>query len=429
MKRLLLLFVFSPLAFGQGFFAAPQLALKTVNGLSMPLANATITVCGPNASGIPCSPALANTIYSNSALTQALSNPFTADSIGNYIFAAVSGQYTVTVTGPGFGGYSYQAQVGPSLISSIGVFTNTQQNNNIYSAIGGINPSNWYAQAPSSNRSTDAIGGGVEIPSLTTGGTGGTVHQINAIAGYILNGCDVTANSGHCNAVGGYFQNIATNNNARSWGINPAVGDSTNGTSSTLVGHWLLNEFDVSIFGSPQNATAIQINGVGTPVLMPNAFPIGSNTLAGSAAIDIIAPYENWNGLGSTPYRWPEGINFRRGSILGTAIQIEAPCILSNSCNSNAITQTAYSVGIAVTSSLQTDQLGEPFFTSTGTGVGLGLPSYNFSQKNGSAPGGVLMFCTDCKNVVDDAASAGAACLGSGHGAFAKRENARWDCN
>lgn len=42
---------------------------------------------------------------------------------------------------------------------------------------------------------------------------------------------------------------------------------------------------------------------------------------------------------------------------------------------------------------------------------------------------GTILYCTDCKNVVDNAAVAGAACVAGGGGSFAKRQNGRWDCN
>jgi hypothetical protein len=58
----------------------------------------------------------------------------------------------------------------------------------------------------------------------------------------------------------------------------------------------------------------------------------------------------------------------------------------------------------------------------------LGIGSIAFASLP-SAGNGVIMYCSNCKNVVDDAVSAGVACVGSGHGAIAKRENGRWDCN
>lgn len=115
MKRICfcLMFLFaSSLAFGQGVFVPPQIALKTVNGITMPIPSATITVCAAGATGIPCSPPLLNAIFKDAALTQPLTNPFTTDASGNYSFAVTSGNYTVTVSASGFAGYSYQITAG-----------------------------------------------------------------------------------------------------------------------------------------------------------------------------------------------------------------------------------------------------------------------------------------------------------------------------
>lgn len=128
MKRSLI-FIFlcflPSLAFGQGSFIPPQQALKTVNGITSPVANATITVCPANSSGIPCTPASIN-LFKDAALTQPLSNPMTADSLGNYVFAVTPGNYTVTVTATGFAGYSSQvtASLSPSANNS---FSGTNQ--------------------------------------------------------------------------------------------------------------------------------------------------------------------------------------------------------------------------------------------------------------------------------------------------------------
>jgi len=121
--RHLLLFAvaFSSFAFGQGAFAPSQTALKAVNGVTSPIANATITICAAAAGGIPCSPALTNTIFQDSALTQSLANPFNSDAFGNYQFAAAAGTYTVTVTAAGFIGNSYQVSIGGAGGGSISI--------------------------------------------------------------------------------------------------------------------------------------------------------------------------------------------------------------------------------------------------------------------------------------------------------------------
>ena len=116
MRKLLPVFLsllgFASLTFGQNSFVPPQVALNVVNGITRPIAGATITVCGPNASGIPCSPPLAGVIFKDAAGSQPLTNPFFSDTYGNYQFAAAAGIYTVTVTAPGYQGYSYQVSAG-----------------------------------------------------------------------------------------------------------------------------------------------------------------------------------------------------------------------------------------------------------------------------------------------------------------------------
>lgn len=69
------------------------------NSRGVPLAGAQVRVCAMPASGQPCTPLAL--IYSDSALTQALSNPTTTDGLGNYFFFATPGKYLIEVSGPG----------------------------------------------------------------------------------------------------------------------------------------------------------------------------------------------------------------------------------------------------------------------------------------------------------------------------------------
>src|SRR5713101_584910 len=69
------------------------------NTRGIPLAGATIRVCAMPASGQPCTPLAL--IYSDSALTQALTNPTTSDGMGNYFFYAAPGKYEIEISGPG----------------------------------------------------------------------------------------------------------------------------------------------------------------------------------------------------------------------------------------------------------------------------------------------------------------------------------------
>jgi hypothetical protein len=129
MRKILALPFLIAIAFcaqAQGVGSPVNVALQTVNGLTRPIPNATITVCAANTGGIACSPALPSGIFSSSTLSgaSALANPFTSDANGNYQFFALPGQYTVTVTSsasPGFAGFSYQVTLSP--VTSYGSIT------------------------------------------------------------------------------------------------------------------------------------------------------------------------------------------------------------------------------------------------------------------------------------------------------------------
>src|SRR6266851_1805775 len=69
------------------------------NAQGRPMAGATVRVCTSGATGQPCTP-LAQ-VYSDSALTQALANPLSADGLGNYNFYAAPGRYMIELSGPG----------------------------------------------------------------------------------------------------------------------------------------------------------------------------------------------------------------------------------------------------------------------------------------------------------------------------------------
>lgn len=187
-KLLLALALLVPsLAFGQGLFSPQQTAFTTVNGTTRPLPFASITVCAANASGIPCAPAIINTIFSNSALTQGLANPFFADANGNYQFAAAPGAYTVTVSATGFTGQSYQVTLG--LGGSPFVFTGAVNVTGLLSA----------AQGAFSGSFT-AVGGGQFAGNFTGNHTmSGVVTQtFPTVAGgsQAITGCSLSATSG-----------------------------------------------------------------------------------------------------------------------------------------------------------------------------------------------------------------------------------------
>jgi hypothetical protein len=69
------------------------------NSRGVPLAGATVRVCSMPSIGQPCAP-LAQ-IYSDSALTQAISYPTATDGLGNYFFYAAPGKYMIEISDPG----------------------------------------------------------------------------------------------------------------------------------------------------------------------------------------------------------------------------------------------------------------------------------------------------------------------------------------
>lgn len=97
-----------------------------------PIAGAVITVCNGSTLPVPGSTCTGlASIYSNVALTNALSNPTNADSNGNYTFFAASGlSYVISVASTGLTTYSYVWTAPPSLagnlaFSGIVTFTGT----------------------------------------------------------------------------------------------------------------------------------------------------------------------------------------------------------------------------------------------------------------------------------------------------------------
>lgn len=59
----------------------------------------------------------------------------------------------------------------------------------------------------------------------------------------------------------------------------------------------------------------------------------------------------------------------------------------------------------------------------------INMGTVTFGTLDSHYSNGSQVYCTDCKNVVDNAAAPGAACLGGGSGAIAKVQNNRYDCN
>lgn len=221
---------------------------------------------------------------------------------------------------------------GKQTITNAGLFTNSQQSNYLSSAVGGINLLTAYSAEQAGNFSTDAVSGGELVP------LGALIHQINGVAGYVTSDCDSNSR-GHCNAVGLYGQandKTVTSNRVGLWGANTVC--QLSGTHGNCTGIEIdMNPGDA--LATPDYFVGLVINGLGKATIPPGYSPGANPNGGGSAAIQIVAPYFFGNG----DYRWPQGLVFSRGSVVGTALQVDAPCLAAaDPCDSALITMTSY---------------------------------------------------------------------------------------
>jgi hypothetical protein len=351
MKKFLLclLFLASAQVFAQGVFVPPQVALKTVNGVTMPIAGATITVCAASSGGIPCSPALSNTIFKDAALSQPLSNPFTADSNGNYTFAVAAGNYTVTVSAAGFAGNSYQISSGLVAgggLSYPGIFSPaTTMYLNFTDNINNLNFLTEFQIDQSLGFATEGESVGVAVPSTAT------VRQENAIGSYITTACNSSTRT-VCNAVGIYPHARVTGTGGAAWGANPLVSDTHGVSGANLTSI----EADLNVAGTPAYARGVTIS------ICDQCSNSGTGTVPAHAAWGIEIGGNAFTGNG----RWTDAIHIDRAQGTDNGIFLDGASTV-NPSNSQRITFTGYnSGGVAGASNIQADQNGNLLVTTPG---------------------------------------------------------------
>ena len=103
------------------------------------------------------------TIFSNVAETNLLTNPFSADSNGRYTFFAAAGQFTVSISAPGYVTYSYPISVLGSSFTSINnvVYADTQPG-----ATADAKLNNCMAALPAGGGTCDARGFGATTQTI-----------------------------------------------------------------------------------------------------------------------------------------------------------------------------------------------------------------------------------------------------------------------
>lgn len=263
----------------------------------------------------------------------------------------------------------------------------------------------------------DAVAGGVVIPT-------GAVFNYNAegSAGYCVTNADsrpynamtktYSGNPGHDSNCVGFFGAAQSNvSNGGIWGINTTTSDTAGTSNNFMIGY----EDDIWVQENPAPYTVfgmqITLNGSG---VVPSS---------ASYAINI-EPSANTNSSN----KWGEGVEIS-DACCGTAMQVGASANISGTPAGSQPINFAYWSGTArgTANLISADSTGDLVLGASNVGA-VTLPQFSFGNLP-SISNGSILFCVNCKNVVDDGVTAGGVCATGGHGAVAKRENSRWDCN
>lgn len=266
--------------------------------------------------------------------------------------------------------------------SQTGTFTNTQSNEYMTSALGGINIATEFSSLQGGAHQTDAIAGGVNIP------VGATVVGANGLAGYAVTSAD-SASRTRGNAVPIYGQCRNAANNSACWGSNTVVFDAAGLTGHNMSGY----ELDMNLLGSPAYFKGFYVTGLNQGGTLP----------AAATGFEI-----------QTPYQLPNGFICDRGSCnIGLQLADQSTANPSSSQIIQLISHTA--AGVANIWQMSETSAGDLSIIS-GAGRGVTLPGVAFASLP-SSPNGTIIFCTDCNATCTAGAGTGRTCF---------RENGAW---
>jgi hypothetical protein len=288
-----------------------------------PVAGATVAVCTQPATTTtkPCSP-LAS-LFSDSALTQALANPLAADGLGNYHFYAAPGKYTLQI---------YSSQLSTTVIPDV-ILPNDPMNPTV---------------------SSITSSGGISAFSLSLAGNltvGGSVNVTGTLAAPNVAGKPATSDA-ICYA----STNGNDSNDGLSWGSDhakltigacidavPATGGTikfTSGASATSTagqGIWLMGPLDPNYANPPagwRHAKPLSIIGV-------SASAGGSNNHFAARAFLTCGSAADLNH----PCVWLSGVNVPT-HFENAAFQYPGRGLVIGECSNNSRTGTCISSGI-----------------------------------------------------------------------------------
>src|SRR5208337_668401 len=309
LKLFFLLFVGVSLSFAQGV-RKDDVANSNVGGYVVVSPFASIRVCQNGAIGLPCTP-LAQ-IYSNSALTNALPNPFTADANGNYFFYAFPGTYVIQSTNT-TGTFSQPDQTLPNLPSVVTTTFNYISVPFSSTPVFSFSPNTMFKMVLTGNVTSSTLTG-VPVAGATTmfsvcedvfGG-----HSFSFPANFLTpTGFTLNSTSGACNNVlftfdGTNWQGIGGGGSGSPAGNNGDVQGNNNGVFGALHindNGIVINHKEDSQFIGPN--PYVDVRDYGVRYVSPGTVGVTTgitatiNASSNSATLSAAGPYVNGDGV------------------------------------------------------------------------------------------------------------------------------------
>lgn len=317
-------------------------------GLGQPVPGAAVQVCSSTATGTPCSPLTPGGLFSDPALQNAISNPFTADQNGNYSFCASQGSYLVQETAMPGVVYSFPVSVGTYPSGSY-----TFSGNNTFSGTNTFSASNTFSvsQIFTEGSCSGALAGGdvlcanaalhaleislnngsfVPIPQLA-GDLGGTVASPTIVSTHITSATQNVLMK--ASATGNMVNSSITDNGttvstteAISVGAITAAGNINAGSNSITAATLLPS-------GSTVAAPSIDrigfLDGTTNPTTIAGLNTLLTNTCNGSVAGWVIVPAGVTVGGTCTPVTIPSNCRLSGGGQGMTILQEPNGCNLA----------------------------------------------------------------------------------------------------
>lgn len=343
----------------------------------------------------PCAP-LANLCSSAEDVGCTSPNPVISDGLGNFFLYMIPGLYTFQYYGSGMTPRIQSDQlVGPSGFSILGTNnawtgTNAWGLASTFNGTVTANSTSIFNAGATFNSTITSTGTNIFSGANTWTVTGGSPFILTSVVGNV---------AAQLNASGGGFTTTAS--------LQSVTSNLRNGEFHFNIADNMTDPNAGWYFCATFSGTCpMQVNGLGNGITLTNNGDVTIAQLASTGGVttnsSLRAVVSNARaevqfrldgGTTTSASAW-EFVNVPGGSTIPFSVNMGAN---TNSLRVNLDSST---------------QFGGVTFAS--------LPA----SGNGS-----VIYCTNCGNVFDDGAIAGAKCVGAGSGALARRQNGHWDCN